>query len=257
MANEFKHLLFKRDDQLAAITFNRPPLNILNIEMMNELNRALSEVLNTPSLKVLLIRGEGKAFSAGVDVGEHTAGKVEEMITTFHQIFHILRSIRAITVAAVNGAALGGGCEVATFCDVILASEKAKFGQPEVKVGVLAPVAAVVFPHLIGRHRTLELLCTGEIIDAKEALSLGLANKVFPPEEFEAGVDAFAAKLLSMSSATLGCTKKAVDKALYITVEGGIKAVEEIYLKELMKTEDAHEGLKAFLEKRPPQWKNK
>ena len=207
-------------------------------------------------MRLVVIKGEGKAFSAGVDVKEHTADKVNEMITVFHRMFRLLNSLEHPTLAVVHGAALGGGCELATFCDMVIASEEATFGQPEIKVGVLPPIAAVIFPHLIGRNRALELVLKGEVIRAKEAERIGLINKVIPTENFHQNVNEFIDTLTSLSAPVLRLTKRAVDEGLYRSVDEAISIVESIYLDELMRTEDAHEGLNAFLEKRKPTWKN-
>jgi len=254
MEQNFKHISFEVKEGIARITLNRPPLNILNIEMMKEINKAL-EGLQKEKLKLVVFAASGKAFSAGVDVAEHTAEKVKEMITVFHKIFRLLASLRCPTLAIVDGAALGGGCELATFCDFVLASKRANFGQPEIKVGVFPPIAAIIFPKLISQKKALELLLTGETIDAQEAWRLGLVNKVVPAEELDKEVDLFIQSLKEKSAAVLGLTKRAVLESLNLGFEAGLKKVEKLYLEELMGTEDAHEGLKAFLEKRAPQWK--
>jgi cyclohexa-1,5-dienecarbonyl-CoA hydratase len=253
---EFKNILFDKKEGIARLTLNRPPLNVLNIEMMNEINTAL-ENLQTENLKLLVFQSQGKAFCAGVDVAEHTEEKVKEMIATFHKLFYLLNSVPAISMAIVDGVALGGGCELAIFCDIVIASERAKFGQPEIKVGVFAPVATVILPHLIGRNRTLEMLATGDPIDGKEAERIGLINKCFSIQDFDEKKKEFINKIASMSAPVLQIIKKATDKSLYLNAMQGIKEVETIYLNELMQLEDAHEGLQAFLEKRPPKWKDK
>lgn len=240
-----------------SLVLNRPPLNVMNIPMMQEMNAAFSALLHHPNAKVLLIKAEGKAFSAGVDVADHTADKVNEMISEFHRIFHLLHEFKIPTIAVVDGAALGGGCELAIYCDMVAASERAKFGQPEIKVGVFPPVAAAIFPRLVNRNRALELLLSGETISATEAERIGLINRVFPLEGFEAQVDAFVSRFTSQSKTTLEFTKRAVDAGLYRPCMEAMRRAEEIYLNEMMKTEDAHEGLKAFMEKRQPVWKNK
>ncbi|MBF8293855.1 MAG: Enoyl-CoA hydratase [Bacteroidetes bacterium] len=240
-----------------SLVLNRPPLNVMNISMMQEMNAAFSALLRHPNAKVLLIKAEGKAFSAGVDVADHTADKVNEMISEFHRIFHLLHEFKIPTIAVVDGAALGGGCELAIYCDMVAASERAKFGQPEIKVGVFPPVATAIFPGLVNRNRALELLLSGETISATEAERIGLINRVFPVEGFEAQVDAFVSRFISQSKTTLEFTKRAVDASLYRARMEALKRAEEIYLNEMMKTEDAHEGLKAFMEKRQPVWKNK
>jgi cyclohexa-1,5-dienecarbonyl-CoA hydratase len=254
---DYKTIQVTIGDGVGKIILDRPPLNVLNIQMMREINQALNELSSEPDLKVILLKGAGKAFSAGVDVGEHTKEKVNEMIEVFHRIFHNLQVIPVPTIAAVSGAALGGGCEVATFCDIVLASEKAKFGQPEIKVGVFPPIAAVMFPRLMGRKKAFELILTGDIISATEAKSLGLVNNVYPFEEFEENTESFIKKLTSLSSAVLKLTKKSINEGIGLDYLEAIKVIEELYLNELMITEDANEGLQAFLEKREPIWKGK
>ena len=254
---EFKTIVVKEKDMIGRITFNRPPLNILNIEMMKEINNALRE-FQKRNLKVLIFDANGKAFSAGVDVSDHTKDKVNEMIAVFHDIFTNLNKINAPTIALVNGAALGGGCEVATFCDIVIASEKSKFGQPEIKVGVLPPVAAAIFPKLIWSKKALELIITGETISANEAKDLGLVNHILPVENFEVEAEKFVnEKLASNSAVVLQLTKRAFLEGTNANYAESIKKIEDIYLNKLMKTNDANEGLKAFLEKRQPNWKNK
>jgi cyclohexa-1,5-dienecarbonyl-CoA hydratase len=254
---EYKHLRVNIRDSIGEIIFDRPPLNVLNIEMMKEINVALKELSTDPDLKLITFKGEGKAFSAGVDVAEHTQEKVNEMIDVFHRIFHHLNELNLPTVALVNGAALGGGCEVAIFCDIVLASSRAEFGQPEIKVGVFPPIAAIMFPRLIDHKKAFELILTGDVISADEAKQLGLVNSVFPAEEFEEKTSEFINKFTGLSGAVLKITKKSINRTLGLTYQDAIKDVEELYLNELMKTADANEGLSAFLEKREPVWKNK
>jgi cyclohexa-1,5-dienecarbonyl-CoA hydratase len=207
---------------------------------------------------VLIFDANGKAFSAGVDISDHTKDKVNEMIAVFHDIFTNLNKINAPTIALVNGAALGGGCEVATFCDIVIASEKSKFGQPEIKVGVLPPVAAAIFPKLIWNKKALELIITGATISANEAKDLGLVNHILPVENFEIEAEKFVnEKLASNSAVVLQLTKRAFLEGTNANYAESIKKIEDIYLNKLMKTNDANEGLKAFLEKRQPNWKNK
>ena len=254
---EFKNIRVNFEDDIGTILFDRPPLNVLNIEMMREINTALKDLASNPGLKLVIFKGAGKAFSAGVDVSEHTQDKVNEMIEVFHEIFRHLNDMKVPTVAAVNGAALGGGCELAIFCDIVLASAKAKFGQPEIKVGVFPPIAAVMFPRLIDQKKAFELILTGDLISAEEAKSLGLVNQVFPVEEFDEKTNEFINKFTGLSAAVLKLTKKSINQTLGLTYPDAIKNVEDVYLNELMKTYDANEGLKAFLEKREPVWKHK
>jgi cyclohexa-1,5-dienecarbonyl-CoA hydratase len=243
-------------DTVARITLNQPPLNIIDIPMMEEIHDALEHIQSVGDVKVLVLDHQGKAFSAGVSIKDHSPDKVGEMLEKFHGIFRLLNSFEQPSVALVDGMALGGGCELAVFCDMVIASDRATFGQPEIKVGVFPPVAAVVFPRLVGRNQTLELLLTGDVIDAGEAKAIGLINKVFPAQAFREKSEEFVRKLTSLSGKILGLTKRAVDRSLYTSVSEGISSAEQLYLGELMKTEDAQEGLNAFLEKRKPIWKN-
>ncbi len=255
----FEHILFEVSDGVARLTLNKPPLNVLDIAMMREINAALEGLNSDPSVKVLVFEAaEGsKAFSAGVDVSEHTADKVEEMIEVFHRIFRQLDKLEIPTVAVVNGAALGGGCELVLFCDMIIASERASFGQPEIQVGVLPPIAVVALPGIIGPKKAMEMVLIGERIRAAEAERLGLVNKVVPSEELRAAADEFLGKLTRLSGAVLRLTKRAVRLGSVGTFADGLAAVEELYLGPLMSTEDAHEGLAAFMDKRMPVWKDR
>ncbi len=257
MPAEYSSIVYEIRESVARITLNQPPLNIIDIPMIGEMHSALARVHAAGDLKVLVIDHRGKAFSAGVSIQDHTPDKVGEMIEKFHGVFRLLNSIAVPSVALVDGMALGGGCELAVFCDMVIASERATFGQPEIKVGVFPPVAAVLFPHLIGRNRALELLLTGDVIGAAEANAIGLINKVVPADSFREKTDEFISKLTSLSGPVLRLTKRAVDRGHNLSVDEGIRAVEQLYLGELMKTEDAREGLSAFLEKRKPIWKNK
>ena len=241
---------------LAYIELAREPLNVLNIAMMEQLNDALDELIPRRDLKAVVFHSAGKAFSAGVDVGEHMGDSAARMIEIFHGIFRRMNKIEVPTVALVKGAALGGGCELAIYCDLVLASEKARFGQPEIQVGVFPPIAALEFPNLMHMNKALELVLTGDMIKAKEAQRLGLVNQVYELDEFDEQAAAFLAKLQGLSAPVIRLSKKAV----YRGAEGGtqaLKDIEAIYLDELMQTHDAHEGLSAFLEKRKPEWEDR
>jgi cyclohexa-1,5-dienecarbonyl-CoA hydratase len=255
--DSYKHIVVEESPGRIDLYLRRPPLNILNIEMMNEINRALKAVIPRTDLRALVIRSEEKAFSAGVDVGEHSADKVNEMMSAFGGMFRLLDQVKGITVALVKGAALGGGCELATYCDIILAADKAKFGQPEITVGVYAPVAVAVFPRLVGRHRALELLISGDVILGEEAQRIGLVNRVFPIDQFDQGAEEFLTKIVIKSASVIALTKQVIDRGLSLGVPAAVKNAEEVYLKELMELRDSQEGISAFLEKRPPKWENK
>jgi len=156
----------------------------------------------------------------------------------------------------VNGSALGGGCELALYCDMVIATEKAKFGQPEIQVGVFPPIAALVFPRIIGRKKAMELILSGDVIGAQEALALGMVNKIVPEASLLEEVNGFIEKFKKLSGIVLKLTKEAALTGLNDDMDQGLQAIEKIYLDRLMKTHDAIEGLKAFLDKRKPTWKD-
>jgi cyclohexa-1,5-dienecarbonyl-CoA hydratase len=244
------------EDGIATVLLNRPPLNVLNMSMLEELHAALEPLAASPEVGAIVLRGTGKAFSAGVDIADHTADKVRGMLGTFHGIFRTLAATDALTIAAVNGAALGGGCELACICDIVLASQRAKFGQPEVKVGVFPPVAACVLPVRIGLGRAVELNAVGGTIDAAEALRIGLANHTYPAEQFDAEVDLYLGAVAQLSRPVVRLAKRATVTPYRAALLAHLETAEDLYLNDLMKVEDAHEGLDAFLEKRAPVWKH-
>jgi cyclohexa-1,5-dienecarbonyl-CoA hydratase len=252
----FKHIQTELKNGVAYLTLNRAPLNVFNIEMMEEINAYFEGLMKEKSLKLIVIQAMGKAFSAGVDVGEHLGDLVYKMIEVFHKMFRLMDALKVPSIAIVNGAALGGGCELALYCDMVIATEKAKFGQPEIQVGVFPPIAALIFPRTIGRKKAMELILAGETISAQEALALGLVNKVVPEASLTQEVNGFIEKFTKLSGIVLKLAKEATLAGLNDDMDQGLKAIEKIYLDRLMKTNDAIEGLKAFLEKRKPTWKD-
>ncbi len=252
--SEYEFLEVDADNGIAVVTLNRPPLNILDNPMMAQFNALLEEVIGNDDLAAIVIQANGKAFCAGVDVGDHAAGNVADMITLFHGIFRKLASTDALTIAAVNGAALGGGCELACFCDIILASERAKFGQPEVKVGVFPPVAACILPLQIGTRKAVELTALGETILADEAHRIGLVSHVYAAEDFESRVQEYLDSIRELSRPVVRLAKKATMLSLRGQIMAHLEQTESLYLNELMNVRDAHEGISAFIEKRAPVW---
>ncbi len=253
------HLLIETKDGIARLTLDKPPVNVIDIALMRELQAALHEIRADAMAQVVVIAARGKLFSAGVDVKDHTADRVEAMLREFHSVIRAIWSLEQPTIATVQGSALGGGMELAMACDFIVASAEAKFGQPEIQVGAFPPIAALLLPRLIARKKAFELILTGEAIDAATAEGLGLVNVVAAPEEFDAAVNAFVARLASKSGVVLKLAKRAA----LIPLRGdaafseALGEVERLYLTELIKTEDANEGLAAFVEKRKPVWKNR
>lgn len=253
---EFQHIGYSSDGAVARLILKKPPLNVLDLPMIGEVNRALTEAATEAALRALVISAEGKAFCAGVSVEDHLPPRARPMIAGFHEVFRRLRALPCATVSAVHGAALGGGCELACFADVIVASENATLGVPEIKLGVFPPIAAVHFPERIGWARTLQLITTGDILSAAEAHRLGLVDRVVSQGDLAAAVEEAAAKFRDKSAAAIRLTRKAAMVAAG-DFEARLTQVEKLFLDELMETEDALEGLKAFMEKRPPRWSHR
>jgi cyclohexa-1,5-dienecarbonyl-CoA hydratase len=254
---EFKYIAYDEKDRVGYLTLQRDDeINVLNIEMMEEINAVLDSLKGGGNLKALVFRAKGRAFSAGVDVSEHTEKLVGKMIEVFHRMFRLLDKIECPTVALVQGAALGGGCELACFCDMVVAREGAKFGQPEIKVGVFPPVAAAAFPQYSHLKKVYELLLIGDTILAEDAERIGLASLVYPKDDFEKRAEEFVYRLAANSAAILRLTKKAIRAGTGRPFPAALDDIERIYLDEMMKTKDAHEGLAAFMEKRGAKWRD-
>jgi cyclohexa-1,5-dienecarbonyl-CoA hydratase len=254
MAPAYSFLSVEDDGVVARVVLRRPPLNVMHLEMVRELNRALHDLRADEGFRVLVIAAEGKAFSAGVSIEDHLPDRVRTMLPAFHDVFRRLRALCVPTIAAVQGAALGGGCELACFADLVIASEAASFGVPEVKLASFPPVAAVHFPHRIGLARTLRLVLSGDVLPAREAERIGLADIVVPAGQLSDTVEAEVQKLREKSGPALRLAKRAVVQAAHPDFESRLQEAEDLYLEELARTADAMEGLHAFLDKRPPAW---
>lgn len=239
-----------------TITLDSPPLNILDTPMLEELRDVLGGGPRGKPLVVIDAAGE-KAFSAGASVLDHLGEHVRPMLAAFHETLRRLHGLEAVTVAKVDGACLGGGCELAMACDFVLASDRARFGQPEILLGVFPPAAAWQLSHRLPPRKGLELFLVGDPIDAAEAQSVGMVNAVFPVAEFNARCEAWLARLTRHSTSSLLLAKRAFRLAAGEDFAQKLGATETLYLEELMKTEDANEGLIAFVEKRKPVWKGR
>lgn len=241
------------DADAYRITLSDPPLNILDLTMLEELGQAIQSV--QPDRHALIIDAQGdKAFSAGASVQDHLGDRVSGMLTAFHDCFRMLARLDLVTVALVRGAALGGGCELALACDFVLASDRSKFGQPEINLGVFPPVATYQLSRQVAPRKGLEILLTGDPIDAATAADLGLVNAVFPLADFDRRTSEWLQRLFRQSASSLRLAKQAFRLAQASDFEERLAAVEGLYLNTLMKTGDANEGLNAFLEKRTPAW---
>jgi cyclohexa-1,5-dienecarbonyl-CoA hydratase len=245
------------DGPVARITLRNPPFNVIDVAMMEELSRSLGEIEARQDLSIIVLSGEGKAFSVGVDVAAHTPDKVEEMLAKFHSVIRGLVATKKVTIAAVHGYCLGGGAELAMMCDMAYTTESAQWGFPEIKLGCYPPVACTALAALVGQKRAAEFILTGRTIGGKEATEIGLANRAVPEGELAGAVDATVAGLRALSPAALAVAKKASYAWDSMHFDKGLARSEKIYFDELMKTSDAHEGIRAFMEKREPKWTGK
>ena len=259
MNHTYQHIKFNVEDRVARIALARLPLNIFNIAMMQEITLALDEC--TPQRELVAIVFEAApgahAFSAGVAVEEHVAEMIFQMLESFHAIFRTLEQLAKPVLAVVDGAALGGGCELVAACDIVIASNRARFGQPEIKLGVFPPVACVLLPLVIGDKRARELILTGDMINAAEAAQRGLVNHLVPSPQLAQKTQEILTKLRELSGASLEATRRALDLGRGRSLADALAEGENMYLHELMKTDDANEGIRAFIEKRKPLWRGR
>jgi cyclohexa-1,5-dienecarbonyl-CoA hydratase len=253
----FSRLTFDLQPPIARICLNNPPLNIIDIPMMEELAEALIEIESRSDIAAVILGGSQKAFSVGVDVGAHTPDKVEPMLAKFHAVIRAIVGSKKVSIAAVHGHCLGGGAELAMVCDLVYTSELATWGFPEIKLGCYPPVAVTALAALVGQKHAADLVLTGRSIPGKEAANIGLANSVVPEIDLEHAVQDAVHHLSQLSPAALAITKKAIYAWDSMHFDKGLARAEKIYLDELMKTYDAQEGINAFIEKRPPVWKGK
>jgi cyclohexa-1,5-dienecarbonyl-CoA hydratase len=241
----------------ASITLHNPPINVIDIPMMEELSTAIASVEEDPQISILVLRGSEKAFSAGVDVEAHTPDKVAEMLTKFHAIFRVLVTSKKVLVGEVQGHCLGGGAELAMTCDMVITSDTANWGFPEISLGCFPPVAVTALASVVGQKRAADLILTGRKFTGREASSLGLATAAVSDKEVGSKVTEIVTHLATLSPAALAATKKALYVWDAMHFDKGLSRAEKIYLEELMQTEDAREGIQAFVEKRAPRWKGK
>lgn len=242
------------------ITLDRPPLNVLDTAMMRSLSRVLTPLLDSrrSGCEFLVLRGAGeRAFSAGAEVADHTPERVGGMLAAFHQVFRQLERAECVTIAAVGGHCLGGGMELASFCDFVIAEESSEFAQPEIKLGCFPPVAMVTLPVLIGPRAAMDLILTGRTISAAEAQRLGIVTRIVQDGAAEHGVQELISSLGKLSPAVLELALRTMRRRQFEDFDAELGKIEQIYLGQLMKMEDAREGVRAFLAKRPPSWRGR
>ncbi len=257
---EFKFIRWDDSGVVAHLTLNRPKQNIMNIDMLREMTRAIESLSTRGDVRMILLDAAPECegyFSLGVGAEGYTQQMVFQMMDAFHSVFRVMMEISKPVLAVVEGVASGAGAELAAFCDLVVATENAHFRQPEIKLGVFPPMGAVVYPRVIGPHRAMELLLTGDSINALQAQQMGLVNRVVPREKLKETVDALVKRISEQSSPVLTLLKRVVFEGTWQPFDEALKRAQNIYLNQLFDLQDSQEGLRALIEKRKPVWKNK
>jgi cyclohexa-1,5-dienecarbonyl-CoA hydratase len=247
-----------REPRLAILTIDRPPLNILDILTLDRLGEAVASLAADPGLVVIVLRGAGEcAFSAGVAVQDHTPDRVGPMLDSLHGTIRRLRELDLVTVAAVQGHCLGGGMELALACDLVIASDDARFAQPEIELGCFPPVASALLPPRIGAGLTLDLALTGRTLTCEEAERLGLVTRRVPAGGLDAAVREVTERIAARSAPVVRLAKRAVRAGRDLPFAAALAETERIYKEDLLPLADVEEGAAAFLAKRRPVWNNR
>ena len=254
---EFAFVRCRAEGAVARLTLNRPEHNLLNEAMLRELASGIVQLSDKPGVKLLVLDAAGKVFSAGVDIGEYTAERAFSMLDAFHATCLAMVESPQPVLVIVDGAAIGGGAELVAYGDLVVATPRARFALPEITIGMFPPLASTMFPHIVGPKRALELVLTGEAISAERARELGLVNRLVPEAQLQAAVNDLIGKISAQSGAVLGMAKKAVLGGMGLSLRDALRSSMNIFLNELYRLEDSQEGLRALLEKRKPQWKNR
>jgi cyclohexa-1,5-dienecarbonyl-CoA hydratase len=257
---EFKFIRWDDSGVAAHLTLNRPKQNVMNIEMLREMVRAIESLSSRQDVRLVLLDAAPECdgyFSLGVGAEGYTHQMVFQMMDAFHSVFHAMNDLGKPVLAVVDGVASGAGAELAAFCDLVIATDRAQFRQPEIKLGVFPPMGAVVYPRIIGPHRAMELLLTGEPINAFQALQMGLVNRVVPRQKLAESVDALVKHISDQSGPVLTMVKRVIFEGTWRPFEEALKRAQDIYLNQLFELQDSHEGLRAVIEKRKPVWKNR
>jgi cyclohexa-1,5-dienecarbonyl-CoA hydratase len=255
--SSYKKLMVSMQAPVARIILANPPVNVIDITMMEELLVAMEQIEARADIAAVVFAGSDRAFSAGVDVKAHTPDKVRDMLVKMHAVMRALADTRKVTIAAVRGNCFGGGAELAAMCDLVFTTDTSNWGFPEITLGCFPPVAAVVLSAIVGQKRAADLILTGRSITGEEAMRIGLATEAVPDDELSELVGEAAERLGKLSAASLAMAKKALYTWDAMHFDKGLARAEKIYLEELMKLEDAREGIAAFMEKRQPVWKGK
>jgi cyclohexa-1,5-dienecarbonyl-CoA hydratase len=254
---DFRFVKFRADGEVARLTLDRPEHNLLNERMLAELAAGINMLSERSGIKLIVLDSASKAFCGGIELGEYTQRRVFQLLDAFHGAFSAMLDVSKPLLVVVNGPAFGGGAELAALGDLVIATPRARFAQPEIKLGVFPPLAAAVLPYILGPKLALELVLTGETMTAERARELGLVNWLVPENELQAKVDELIAKVTSQSGPVLTMAKKAILGSLGLPLREGVRNSMKVFLNELADLEDSQEGLRALVEKRAPKWKNR
>jgi len=254
---QFQSIKMRIDAGVARMTLDRPEHNLLNEAMLRELADGISFAGERDDVKLIVLDSALKVFCGGIDIGEYTSQRVFQMLDAFHAAFSGMLEVSKPVVCVVNGPAIGGGAELAAFGDLVIATPKARFAQPEISIGIFPPLASTILPFLVGPKTALELVLTGEAVTAERALELGLVNRLVPESKVEQTVNDLVSRITEHSGPVLSMAKKAILGGMGMSLRDGLKHSMNIFLNELYRLEDSQEGLRALVEKRKPNWKNR
>ncbi len=254
---QFQFVKHRVEGAVARMTLNRPKYNELNERMLQELAIGIEGLSEKDDVKIVVIDSALDFFCGGIEIREYTTQRVFQMLDAFQHVFSAMIEIGKPVLTVVNGKAIGGGCELAAFGDLVIATPKAIFAQPEIKLGFFPPLASTIFPYIVGPKLALELVLTGQAITAERAKELGLVNYLVPENQLEKAVNDLITQITTQSGAVLTMAKKAILGGMGMSLRDGLRNSMNIFLNELYRLEDSQEGLRALLEKRKPQWKNR
>src|SRR3989454_5555937 len=254
---EFKFVKLRSDGGVVRMTLNRPEHNLLNEAMLREMADGIGYAGERDDIKLIVLDSACKVFCGGIDVGEYTSQRVFQMLDAFHATFAGMLEIGKPVVCVVNGPAIGGGAELAAFGDLGLGTPQTRFAQPEINIGGFPPLASTILPFLVGPKIALELVLTGQPVTAERALELGMINRLVPEAQLEKTVSDLVSRINGHSGPVLTMAKKAILGGMGLSLREGLKHSMNIFLNELYRLEDSQEGLRALMEKRKPNWKNR
>jgi cyclohexa-1,5-dienecarbonyl-CoA hydratase len=254
---EFENVKFRIEGEVARLTLDRPEHNLLNERMLTELAVGINSVGERRDIKLIVLDSAAEAFCGGIELGEYTRRRVFQLLDAFQNAFNAMLDTSKPLLVVVNGPAFGGGAELASLGDLVIATPRARFAQPEIKLGVFPPLAAAILPYILGPKLALELVLTGEVMTAERARELGLVNWLVPESQLENKVAEVVAKVTAQSGPVLSMAKKAILGSLGQSLREGVSSTMKVFLNELGDLEDSQEGLRALIEKRAPKWKNR